>query len=100
MRFLPNPHWVPELRPQTGLSEAVSGYVLAQDGATEFLDDLQSMFRIVAPGYLREGKRQVTIAVGCTGGKHRSTAMTEAAAARLRADGMQVSVLHRDLGLE
>ena len=100
VRFLPNPHWVPELRPQTGLSEAVSGYVLAQDGATEFLDDLQSMFRIVAPGYLREGKRQVTIAVGCTGGKHRSTAMTEAAAARLRADGMQVSVLHRDLGLE
>ena len=63
VRFLPNPHWVPELRPQTGLSEAVSGYVLAQDGATEFLDDLQSMFRIVAPGYLREGKRQVTIAV-------------------------------------
>ena len=87
VRFLPNPHWVPELRPQTGLSEAVSGYVLAQDGATEFLDDLQSMFRIVAPGYLREGKRH-------------STAMTEAAAARLRADGMQVSVLHRDLGLE
>jgi len=100
VRFLPNPHWVPELRPQTGLSEAVSGYVLAQEGANEFLDDLQGMFRIVAPGYLREGKRQVTVAIGCTGGKHRSTAMTEATASRLREEGMQVSVLHRDLGLE
>ena len=100
VRFLPNPHWVPELRPQTGLSEAVSGYVLSQEGANEFLDDLQGMFRIVAPGYLREGKRQVTVAIGCTGGKHRSTAMTEATARRLREEGMQVSVLHRDLGLE
>ncbi|WP_415631009.1 RNase adapter RapZ [Propionibacterium sp.] len=100
VRFLPNPHWVPELRPQTGLSEAVSSYVLAQPGAEEFLDAFEQLFAVAEPGYLREGKRQVTVAIGCTGGKHRSTAMSEAAAQRLRARGMQVNVLHRDLGLE
>ncbi|MFZ2625676.1 MAG: RNase adapter RapZ [Propionibacterium sp.] len=100
VRFLPNPHWVPELRPQTGLSKAVSDYVLSQPGATAFLDAVEELFAVVEPGYLREGKRQVTVAIGCTGGKHRSTAMSEAAATRLRARGWQVNVLHRDLGLE
>lgn len=100
VRFLPNPHWVPDLRPQTGLSKAVSSYVLAQEGAAEFLDTLQHLFEVVGPGYIHEGKRQVTVAIGCTGGKHRSTAMSEATAERLRSLGMQVNVLHRDLGLE
>lgn len=100
VRFLPNPHWVPELRPQTGLSEAVSGYVLAQPGAEDFLDQLEGLFDTMTPGYIREGKRQVTIAIGCTGGKHRSTAMSEAFGQRLRAKGVGVTVMHRDLGKE
>lgn len=100
VRFLPNPHWVPHLRPQTGLSSAVSEYVLSQPGAAEFLDQLDGLIATMAPGYAREGKRQATIAIGCTGGKHRSTAMSEAFAERLRAHGLQVSVLHRDLGRE
>ena len=100
VRFLPNPHWVPELRPQTGLSEAVSSYVLSQPGAEDFLQRLQGLFQTMSPGYVREGKRQVTVAIGCTGGKHRSTAMSEEFGRRLRETGAQVSVLHRDLGKE
>lgn len=100
VRFLPNPHWVPELRPQTGLSEAVSEYVLAQPGAQEFLGQVEGLIATMAPGYVREGKRLVTVAVGCTGGKHRSTAMTEELARRLGARGMVVQALHRDLGRE
>ena len=100
VRFLPNPHWVPALRPQTGLSEAVSQYVLSQPGAAEFLENLRTLLTIVSEGYVREGKRNATIAIGCTGGKHRSTAMTEACAAMLRENGFQVSTLHRDLGKE
>lgn len=100
VRFLPNPHWVPELRPKTGLSQDVAQYVLNQPGAADFLDSLEQIFRTVADGYLREGKRLVTIAIGCTGGKHRSTSMSEAFADRLRRQGTSVSVLHRDLGLE
>ncbi|MBK8463356.1 MAG: RNase adapter RapZ [Nigerium sp.] len=100
VRFLPNPHWVPELRPQTGLSQAVSGYVLGHEAAGEWLAAVQEMVDVLAPGYEREGKRLATIAIGCTGGKHRSTAMTEALAARLRAGGRAVHVMHRDLGLE
>ena len=100
VRFLPNPHWVPELRPMTGLSEPVSSYVLGQPGAAEYLDQLEGLVASMSPGYLREGKRQVTIAVGCTGGKHRSTAMSEELARRLRGNGHAVTVIHRDLGLE
>ncbi len=100
VRFLPNPHWVPELRPQTGLSQAVSDYVLAQPGAGEFLDELDSLLGTMTAGFLREEKRLVTLAIGCTGGKHRSTAMTEEVARRLRARGVATQVLHRDLGLE
>jgi len=100
VRFLPNPHWVPELRPQTGLSAAVSDYVLRQPGAVEFLEVLDQLFAIMTPGYIQEGKRQVTLAIGCTGGKHRSTAMSEQIAERLRRRGLNVSVLHRDLGKE
>ena len=100
VRFLPNPHWVPELRPMTGLSEPVSSYVLAQPGAHEYLDQVEGLLTTIAPGYVREGKRQLTLAVGCTGGKHRSTAMSEELARRFRRRGYHVGVIHRDLGLE
>jgi UPF0042 nucleotide-binding protein len=100
MRFLPNPHWIPELRPQTGQDPAVSEYVLSQPGAREFLDLYQRGLGLVSAGYLREGKRFVTIGIGCTGGKHRSVAMAEALATRLRAQGVQTLVVHRDLGRE
>ncbi|GHF30991.1 RNase adapter RapZ [Streptomyces fumanus] len=100
MRFLPNPHWVPELRPFTGLNEEVSAYVLNQPGAKEFLDRYAELLQLVAAGYRREGKRYVTIAVGCTGGKHRSVAMSEKLAARLAAEGVETVVVHRDMGRE
>ena len=100
VRFLPNPHWVPHLRPQTGLSEEVSSYVLAQSGATEFLDEVEKLISIMAPGYVTEGKRQVTVAIGCTGGKHRSTAMAEELVSRLSASRIRTSIMHRDLGKE
>ncbi len=99
-RFLPNPHWIPELRPQTGLSKPVSDYVLGQQGAEDFLASLQRLMEVVAVGYVNEGKRFATIAIGCTGGKHRSTAMAEELARRLRRGGLPTTVLHRDLGRE
>ncbi|MFM9050121.1 MAG: RNase adapter RapZ, partial [Actinomycetota bacterium] len=82
-RFLPNPHWVDELRPQTGLDADVNDYVLEFPQAREFLDRATGLLDLMAAGYLQEGKRYVTIAVGCTGGKHRSVAMAENLAARL-----------------
>lgn len=100
MRFLPNPHWVPELRPQTGRDRAVSDYVFAQKGAKEFLNRYSELLGDLFEGYLREGKRFVTVAVGCTGGKHRSVAMSEALAARIRNEGIETLVVHRDLGRE
>jgi len=100
VRFLPNPHWVPELRPHTGRDAAVRDFVLAQDGAKDFLDGYESVLRLVFDGYVREGKHYALVAVGCTGGKHRSVAMTEQLAARLAGDGVEVSVVHRDLGRE
>ena len=100
MRFLPNPFWVPELRDQTGRDAAVSRYVLEQPGAAGFLDRYAGLISQVAEGYLVEGKRYVTIAVGCTGGKHRSVATAEALAARLLAAGITTTVIHRDLGRE
>ena len=100
VRFLPNPHWVPELRPQTGLSTAVSTYVLSQSGAQEFVDQLVALFATMRVGYAREGKRLVELAVGCTGGKHRSTAIAGEIGRRLRREGVKVQVMHRDLGRE
>ncbi|GAU68387.1 nucleotide-binding protein YhbJ [Streptomyces sp. NBRC 110611] len=99
-RFIPNPHWVPELRPFTGLNEEVAGYVFSQPGSKEFLDGYVELLRIVAEGYRREGKRYVTIAVGCTGGKHRSVAMSEKLARRLVSEGVETVVVHRDMGRE
>ena len=100
MRFLPNPHWVPELRPLTGRDAAVADFVKSQPGASEFLDGYLPVLGQVAEGYLREGKRFMTIAVGCTGGKHRSVAMTEEITQRLAAAGYDVRARHRDLGRE
>ena len=101
MRFLPNPFWNPELRPFTGRDKQVSDYVLAQPGAEEFLDHYLETLTPVFAGYERENKRHVTIAVGCTGGKHRSVAMTERLAHELRTrPELSVTVRHRDLGRE
>lgn len=101
VRFLPNPHWVDELRPHTGQHPAVRDYVLSQPGAAEFLDTYHRLLNLVVDGYHREGKRYMTVAVGCTGGKHRSVAMAEALASLLEPnDQLSVRVLHRDLGRE
>jgi UPF0042 nucleotide-binding protein len=100
MRFLPNPFWVPELRPHTGRDEEVADYVRSRPGAEEFLDGFVPVLLGVADGYLREGKRFMTIAIGCTGGKHRSVAMTEEIARRLSDKGYAARATHRDLGRE
>ena len=100
IRFLPNPHWVPALRPQSGLSQPVAAYVLGQPDAEPFLSHAVALVELITPGYLREGKRNATIAIGCTGGKHRSTAIVEELARRLRERGVTTEVIHRDLGKE
>jgi len=97
-RFLPNPHWVPELRAMSGQDAPVREYVLGQQAAKAFVDAYLSVLDISLPGFEREGKRYVTLAIGCTGGKHRSVAMAEQLAARLA--GRDVTVSHRDLGRE
>ena len=100
MRFLPNPYWVPDLRPLTGQSEEVAAYVKDRADAKEFLDRYLPVIQTVGAGYLREGKRFMTVAIGCTGGKHRSVAMSEEIAARLNALGFEAQATHRDLGRE
>jgi len=101
MRFLPNPYWIDALRPFTGQDEQVRDYVLSREGASEFLDAFEASIHPVLAGYQRENKSHSTIAIGCTGGKHRSVAMIEALAERLRGtEGVAVNVRHRDLGRE
>ena len=100
MRFLPNPFWIPELRPLTGRDAAVSEFVLRQEGAQDFVDRVVAMLEPVIEGYLREGRRYVTVAVGCTGGKHRSVAVAEALKSRLSSEEVATFVVHRDLGQE
>lgn len=107
VRFLPNPYWIPELRDHNGLEAPVRDYVLGQPDADDFLDRYVDLVDIVARGYLREGKGYMTIGIGCTGGKHRSVAMTEELTRRLTAvaddDGYPRYVVeagHRDLGRE
>lgn len=101
MRFLPNPFWNEELRGLTGQDETVRDYVLSRDGAREFLDAYSTALVPVLEGYQRENKSHSTIAIGCTGGKHRSVAMSEELARRLAAiPGVAVNVRHRDLGRE
>ncbi|WP_435768621.1 RNase adapter RapZ [Nocardioides sp. SYSU DS0651] len=100
MRFLPNPHWVPELRPHTGQDADVAEYVLGRQGAAEFLDAYVPLLAGVAEGYIREGKRFMRVAIGCTGGKHRSVAMSTEIARRLSERGYVARAIHRDLGRE
>ncbi len=101
MRFLPNPFWVPELRALSGLDSPVSDYVLGQPGASEFVDRYVLALEPVLAGYQRENKRHATIAIGCTGGKHRSVAVVQRLATILRDQpGVAVSIKHRDLGRE
>lgn len=100
VRFLPNPFWVPDLRQQTGCDPEVSEYVLSQEGALAVLGHYCAIVDLVAEGYVREGKRYLTIGIGCTGGKHRSVAMVERLASTLRESGYHVVVQHRDLGRE
>jgi UPF0042 nucleotide-binding protein len=102
-RFLPNPYWIAELAPMTGKDEPVREYILSQPGAKEFLHYYAELLQVVLPGYEREGKRFVTLAVGCTGGKHRSVAIADQLAVRIAealGDGTDVQVVHRDLGRE
>ena len=99
-RFLPNPYWNEKLRDRTGQDVEVAHAVLSGDGAQEFLDHLAALVRTTRDGYLREGKRFVTVAVGCTGGKHRSVALSEALARTLEAPNVRIGVEHRDLGKE
>jgi UPF0042 nucleotide-binding protein len=99
-RFLPNPYWVPELREHTGKEEPVSRYVLGQRGASTFVETYARLINATAPGFEREGKRYLTVAVGCTGGKHRSVAIAEELTRRLRELRVVATAQHRDLGRE
>ena len=97
-RFLPNPHWVEELRPLTGVDAEVRDYVLAQPQAREFLERIDGLFGLLLPAFVQEGKSYLRIAVGCTGGRHRSVVIAEELAALLRVHGLDPTVAHRDLG--
>jgi UPF0042 nucleotide-binding protein len=99
-RFLPNPHWIEGLAPLTGQDPPVRDFVLGQPGAKKFLDAFTEAMQAALAGFEREGKRFLTVAVGCTGGKHRSVAMADQLAARLAETGAGVQVVHRDLGRE
>ena len=97
-RFLPNPHWVDRLRPLTGLDEPVREYVGSQPETAEFLARLDDLLELLLPAFIKEGKSYLSIAVGCTGGTHRSVYMAEELGALLRKRGFQPMVKHRDLG--
>ena len=98
VRFLPNPHWEEELRPLTGHDPAVRDFVLERSHASHFLDQFEAMMVSLIPAYEAEGKSYLTIAMGCTGGRHRSVAVAEDLAARLRRRGIAVTTGHRDIG--
>lgn len=103
-RFIPNPHWVPELRPKTGQSSEVSEYVLSQDGVATMITNYSELLKQMSYGYLREGKKYITLAVGCTGGKHRSVAIAEELAKKLNGKvgdfEIDAHAVHRDVGRE
>lgn len=103
-RFIPNPHWIPELRPLNGLDAPVSEKVLSSDGVEEFVKSYVSVMRQMIPGYFREGKKYVTIAIGCTGGKHRSVAVAEEISRQLALTSSDLEIsshaTHRDVGRE
>jgi RNase adapter protein RapZ len=97
VRFLPNPHWVERMRPLTGLDEPVRRYVLGQPEAKEFLERIEHLLAFLVPAYIHEGKSYLTLAVGCTGGRHRSVVLAEEIANSLRKKGYSPSVTHRDV---
>jgi UPF0042 nucleotide-binding protein len=103
-RFIPNPHWIPELRPLSGLDEKVKSTVLANPGVGQFVDTYVSLIQQMLPGYLREGKKYLTVAIGCTGGKHRSVSVAREIADKLDGDGAALTISahasHRDVGRE
>jgi len=103
-RFIPNPHWIPELRPLTGLDSAVSQKVLTSEGVADFVKSYVEVVQKMIPGYFREGKKYVTIAIGCTGGKHRSVAVSEEIARQLNNSSSDLEIsahaTHRDVGRE
>jgi UPF0042 nucleotide-binding protein len=98
VRFLPNPHWVEQLRPLTGLDEPVRKYVLETPQATELVSRIDDLLSFLLPAYVKEGKSYLTVAIGCTGGRHRSVALVEEFAQRIRARGYEPAVYHRDIG--
>jgi RNase adapter protein RapZ len=100
VRFLPNPHWVADLRPRTGQDPAVRNYVLGQDGTKAFMDRVEALLEIALPGYVREGKHYLTVAIGCTGGKHRSVVLAEELGRWLAERSFRVNVTHRDMERE
>lgn len=100
LRFVPNPYWIEELRPQSGLDEPVRDFVLGQDRAGEFLERYEALVSLLTDGFLHEDKHFLTLGFGCTGGRHRSVALAEAFGERLRARGVKTLVVHRDLGRE
>jgi UPF0042 nucleotide-binding protein len=97
VRFLPNPHWIEELRPLPGTDPKVRDYVAGQPAYPHFLERLQGLFDVLVPGYVAEGKSYLTVAVGCTGGRHRSVVVAEALAEHLRDLGLHVSLTNRDV---
>jgi UPF0042 nucleotide-binding protein len=97
VRFLPNPHWVEGLRPLTGLHAPVRDYVLGQPAAQQFLGRIEDLMAFLLPAYIAEGKSYLTVAVGCTGGRHRSVALAEELGTRIRALGFDLTVYHRDV---
>jgi len=96
VRFLPNPYYIPELREKTGVDQEVYDYVMQQSETEEFFNRFMALLAVNLPGYKREGKSNVNIAIGCTGGHHRSVALVERAAQQLRSDGYNVNISHRD----
>jgi UPF0042 nucleotide-binding protein len=96
-RFLPNPHWVDELRPQTGLDEPVRGYVMGQPESEAFLTKVDDLLALLLPAFVKEGKSYLSIAVGCTGGRHRSVVIAEELARLLARRGFEPTVQHRDI---
>jgi UPF0042 nucleotide-binding protein len=100
VRFLPNPHFVPALRPRTGLHPEVAAYVIGSEPAATFLERLHDLLEFLLPLYDGEGKAYISVAVGCTGGRHRSVAVVEALAAGLRAEEREVNVTHRDAEID
>ncbi len=97
VRFLPNPHWIEDLRPLTGLDEPVRTYVMQQPATAEFLDRFEHLLELLLPAYAGEGKSYLSIAIGCTGGQHRSVAITEELATWMRRQGYHPRVTHRDM---